>query len=389
MDLDVYGILEVLQSATTQEIKKAYRKKALKCHPDKNPDNPEAAKLFHNLSKALELLLDESARAAYDRVLNAKAAAKLRTQELDSKRKKLKEDLEAREKEANLKASGYKAYDLRTDEEKLQAEIKRLQEEGSKQLAEEIAFVQKQVELETANRATEYNENPARYRLKVKWHVDKHDSENGGYDYEKLLKIFSKYGEISVLVVSMKKKGSALLEFAKSSSAIKAEQFEKGLPTNPLKVSWLEGNPNPQPRVSTNFNPSENISFEKSCGDSSSGLFSTSSNSNVSFDNLPSNSSNLFPSMSGISSQNSKKSSSTESISKSSSLFPSTCNGNSNRTFPLFPSQPNRTFTDKEERKNTSDSIVLDSDYETKVLRQLHEAAKRKKQSKRVEEDNH
>lgn len=44
------------------QIKKAYRKKALTCHPDKNPDNPETVALFLRLSKALEVLIDETAR---------------------------------------------------------------------------------------------------------------------------------------------------------------------------------------------------------------------------------------------------------------------------------------------------------------------------------------
>lgn len=46
------------------QIKKAYRKKALTCHPDKNPNNPKAAELFHELSKALEILTDEKARVS-------------------------------------------------------------------------------------------------------------------------------------------------------------------------------------------------------------------------------------------------------------------------------------------------------------------------------------
>ncbi|GIY91532.1 dnaJ homolog subfamily C member 17 [Caerostris extrusa] len=70
--------------------KKAYRKKALTCHPDKNPDNPKAAELFQQLSRALEVLTDKAARAAYDKVLNARKAAKIRHRELDGKRKKLK-----------------------------------------------------------------------------------------------------------------------------------------------------------------------------------------------------------------------------------------------------------------------------------------------------------
>lgn len=44
------------------QIKRAYRKKALKCHPDKNPDDPKAAETFNQLSKALEILCDKEAR---------------------------------------------------------------------------------------------------------------------------------------------------------------------------------------------------------------------------------------------------------------------------------------------------------------------------------------
>ncbi len=53
--LDLYGLFEVSPDASIQEIKTAYRKKALKVHPDKCPDNPEAAKLFHQLSEALKV----------------------------------------------------------------------------------------------------------------------------------------------------------------------------------------------------------------------------------------------------------------------------------------------------------------------------------------------
>ncbi|CAG2059450.1 unnamed protein product, partial [Timema podura] len=50
------------------QVKKAYRKKALTCHPDKNPDNPRAGELFHQLSRALEVLTDELARRSRNQV---------------------------------------------------------------------------------------------------------------------------------------------------------------------------------------------------------------------------------------------------------------------------------------------------------------------------------
>ena len=99
-DLDLYLLLEIPQDATEKDIRKAYRKKSLRCHPDKNPDDPNAATIFHQLSEALAVLTDEAAKKAYDNVLKARKANELRNRQLDAKRKRLKDQLEARETEA-------------------------------------------------------------------------------------------------------------------------------------------------------------------------------------------------------------------------------------------------------------------------------------------------
>ncbi|GAC93559.1 hypothetical protein PHSY_001124 [Pseudozyma hubeiensis SY62] len=65
--VDYYELLHIEQTATTDEIRKAYRKLALKHHPDKNPDNVEQAnKIFHKLQEAYEILSDDTERAWYD-----------------------------------------------------------------------------------------------------------------------------------------------------------------------------------------------------------------------------------------------------------------------------------------------------------------------------------
>ncbi|PNI94376.1 DNAJC17 isoform 6 [Pan troglodytes] len=92
LQMDLYALLGIEEKAADKEVKKAYRQKALSCHPDKNPDNPRAAELFHQLSQALEVLTDAAARAAYDKVRKAKKQAAERTQKLDEKRKKVKLD---------------------------------------------------------------------------------------------------------------------------------------------------------------------------------------------------------------------------------------------------------------------------------------------------------
>ncbi|XP_072545865.1 dnaJ homolog subfamily C member 17 isoform X2 [Salminus brasiliensis] len=267
LQMDLYALLGVDGKATEKEIKKAYRQRALTCHPDKNPDNPKAAELFHQLSQALEVLTDAAARAAYDKVRAAKKQAEERTRRLDDKRKKIKLDLEARERQAEEESQKVEEFKVsRTLEE----EIARLREEGSRQLQEEQRLIREQIQREREGRlhthtdASQQGNRNSTPKLKLKWKCKKDDDTNGGYSEDFLQRLLQKYGDVLNIVVSSKKKGSAVVEFATLRAAELACKNESGLTGNPLKIAWLEGQPEavatsgPTHTTSGTLTPSQN-----------------------------------------------------------------------------------------------------------------------------------
>ena len=64
---DYYEVLGVPRDADPSAMKKSYRKLAMQFHPDRNPDNPEAAAKFKEAAEAYDVLSDQEKRARYDR----------------------------------------------------------------------------------------------------------------------------------------------------------------------------------------------------------------------------------------------------------------------------------------------------------------------------------
>ncbi len=235
-DVDLYELLEVAPDAAEAVIKKAYRKKALICHPDKNPDDPNAADTFRRLTDAVEVLTDADARRAYDNVLKARKANALRNKQLDSKRKKLKDDLESRERNAAASAAFDAKWKAKTEEERLKDEIDRLQKEGSRLIEEEQESMRRIIEEERTrlNADRTFAAANATGKIKLKWG----DDGKSSYNEDSLRQIFSKYGDVTHVVV-MKRK--ALVEFSGHSAAESAASYESGFSTCPFKEVKLMG----------------------------------------------------------------------------------------------------------------------------------------------------
>jgi DnaJ-class molecular chaperone len=128
-DEDLYAHLELSMNATKAEILKQYRRLVLVYHPDKAKDNPEAPAKFLKIQKAYELLQDDEARRAYDAVLRVRQMRQKKDSEMDSKKRKMKEDLEEREKFA--KKQRREEEDAR---ERLAKEMDRVKHENAEKL---------------------------------------------------------------------------------------------------------------------------------------------------------------------------------------------------------------------------------------------------------------
>ena len=103
------------------------RKLALKLHPDKNPDNPDAAAQFAELQKAYALLCDAEARAALDAWLEVERQKEERGKQRSEKRRKMAEDLETRERRADVGGAVTREAEVKL---KLQQQIERLKRQA-------------------------------------------------------------------------------------------------------------------------------------------------------------------------------------------------------------------------------------------------------------------
>ena len=128
-EINFYEVLGILPTATDAEINSAYRRLAIKFHPDKNPGDPSAAASFYRLSHARNVLTDRLARARHDIALEDRPTRKSEQKERARLKKEerilIKEEyLREAERAAEKKERKRQAHARATERNYLMDEIK-------------------------------------------------------------------------------------------------------------------------------------------------------------------------------------------------------------------------------------------------------------------------
>lgn len=242
---DFYGLLDISPAAAEPEIRRAYRRTALKYHPDKitNPTPVDIDK-FHLLQIAYDVLCDPSVRQLYDNAREARLRKERERDMMGAAKRKMREDLEARERagagagaQRGVKRSWTSATETGVDmddgdaEAKLQQEIERIardgrrrRQEAEERLKREIDEEEKimQQEEEEARRAADKssqrvdrsqegggtNVSELERGVKVRWVREGRGVE---LDKDRLAALFAPFGKIES-VVTLKDKRQRLGE---------------------------------------------------------------------------------------------------------------------------------------------------------------------------------
>ena len=222
--MEYYSILGLGINSNAKQIVTAYRKLALKLHPDKNPTQ-EAVNLFQQVQEAYNVLSDDKARAAYDEVFRLKERNQRRFKEMDAKRQLMRESLIERELAA--KKMRYEETKVKA---KFEAEMERLKKKSSTKLKEDIWTAEynesKDSQVESESKRT----------CILKWDSQPLDESE----------IRSNFKNIDRIIHSQK---SILIVFESSSDAILASTFV----VPGLTISLLSNQDKTQPKAYSTF----------------------------------------------------------------------------------------------------------------------------------------
>ncbi len=205
-DTDFYTLLGTTFETSQKDIDRAWRRTALKYHPDKVGNDPVAKEKFHLAQIGYDLLSDPTSKAIYDNARNARLQRKRQNELFEGRRREMKDDLEARERGVKRPRD-----EDQGDEEKLEREIRRLAEDGKRRRKEREealrSHIQKETETSdgTAQTPGSASPNPSAAAkmpsgvsdidrtIKVRWPVD---GDGGSITADHIKALFSHFGPI-------------------------------------------------------------------------------------------------------------------------------------------------------------------------------------------------
>ncbi|KAF1973805.1 DnaJ-domain-containing protein [Bimuria novae-zelandiae CBS 107.79] len=189
--VDFYELLDVDILAEESEIKRQYRKTSVKYHPDKNPDNKQAADLFILLGIGRDILLDPTLKGEYDRQRKLRVEREAEKERLGGKRRNMVEELEKAEREglARFKRQREEA----TEKEQLAA---RFAEENRVKREEYQEKIKKQRQDEELKAQMDRS-------VKVRF---RREGEAATWDKDIMTSMFERYGEVDTVVMGSDKK---------------------------------------------------------------------------------------------------------------------------------------------------------------------------------------
>lgn len=205
-DTDFYALLGITFENSQKDLDRAWRKTALKYHPDKVGPDAVAREKFHLAQIGYDLLSDPASKALYDNARTARLQRKRQNELFEGRRRQMKDDLEARERDLKRPREEDEG-----DEEKLEGEIRRLAEDGKRRRKErEEALrrdMQKEVKMSDGGAQTPWSRTPTANgaapiqsavseidrTVKVRWPVE---GDGGSVTADRVKTLFSKFGQI-------------------------------------------------------------------------------------------------------------------------------------------------------------------------------------------------
>lgn len=205
-DTDFYILLGITFETSQRDLDRAWRKTALKYHPDKVGNDPVAREKFHLAQIGYDLLSDPVVKALYDSARNARLQRERKNELLKGRRRTMADELVAREKGVKRERDEEEG-----DEEKLEREIRRLAEDGKRRRKEREDALRKDLQQEAEK--TDVREEDSQRKnataptnrtsvseidrtVRIRWPQEAQPGETSSVGQDQITKLFSHFGKI-------------------------------------------------------------------------------------------------------------------------------------------------------------------------------------------------